>query len=553
MSATKPAPKARRSLIFALILSLCTGGLVTAGASPALADTVLCSGSAYSTCTGAGYTDHAFGSHYTTSHWGAYAGHNCTNYAAYVLSTVNGAPAPGYLLGNGSDWDNNAGAHGVPVNGTPARGAIAQWDVSSMRPSGHVAYVESVNANDSITVSQDTWPAGPFSWQTISAGSTNWPSHFIHFKDTPSAPTPPSGGAGSFNGDSYADLAILHEIADGGFDAHVLIGSTGIPLQNSVTHMRRLSGADGWDSSKIKTTSGDFNGDSFRDIAVVHQLINDGAHVHVLWGGSAVFGYPETFTRALPAADGWQWTKMKVVAGRFNGDGYADLAILHQLVDGGFDAHVLLGSTGIPFQNSVTHMRRLSGVDGWDWNKIKTTSGDFNGDGYADVGVLHQLADDGADVHVLWGGTSIFSHPITHVRRLPVADGWRWSLMKPAAGRFNSDGYVDIAILHQVADGGFDAHVLYGSSGTPFQHPSTFARHFYGTQGWNWSVIKVTAGDYNGDTYTDVAVVHQITGDAAHVHILWGGSGIPFQHPTTFTRELPASSGWQWAKMIIES
>ena len=80
------------------------------------------------------------------------------------------------------NWDNNAPAGSV--NTTPAVGAVAQWEASQpYRPSGHVAYVEAVNADGSITISQDNWSAGPFGWQTIMPGSANWPHHFIHFKD----------------------------------------------------------------------------------------------------------------------------------------------------------------------------------------------------------------------------------------------------------------------------------------------------------------------------------------------------------------------------------
>src|SRR4029453_9599350 len=75
------------------------------------------------------------------------------------------------------------------VNTTPGRGAIAQWEASTMRHDGHVAYVESYTTSGgsvtSITVSEDNWSAGPFAWKTITAGSTNWPDHFIHFKDLP--------------------------------------------------------------------------------------------------------------------------------------------------------------------------------------------------------------------------------------------------------------------------------------------------------------------------------------------------------------------------------
>ena len=53
------------------------------------------------------------------------------------------------------------------------------------------------------------------------------------------------------------------------------------------------------------------------------------------------------------------------------------------------------GSVGLPFQYNPTVARNLSGADGWIWDKIKLSTGDFNNDGYDDVAVVHQLADDG--------------------------------------------------------------------------------------------------------------------------------------------------------------
>jgi surface antigen len=167
--------------LLALIASLLVPVLT---APPAAADTTLCSGSSYSTCTSAGYTDHGYGAHNGTSYWGMFTGHNCTNYVAYVQATRNGATTS--TSGDASQWDNNAPAG--TVNSSPGLGAVAQWEIDANRPAGHVAYVESYTAN-SITVSEDNWSSGPFSWKTITSGSADWPDHFIHFKDLASDTT----------------------------------------------------------------------------------------------------------------------------------------------------------------------------------------------------------------------------------------------------------------------------------------------------------------------------------------------------------------------------
>jgi surface antigen len=167
--------------------------IAVSSVTPAAASTTLCSGDSYSTCTNAGYTDHGYSSHKSISYWGAITGHNCTNYAAYLEDTVNGAPTPSYQLGNADTWGTNASAHGVSVNDTPGLGSVAWWNQADgerdgMGLAGHVAYVEDVSGSPgsyTITISEDANPSGPFDWMNISQGDSRWPTGFIHFKDFP--------------------------------------------------------------------------------------------------------------------------------------------------------------------------------------------------------------------------------------------------------------------------------------------------------------------------------------------------------------------------------
>ena len=69
-------------------------------------------------------------------------------------------------MGNANSWASAAQAAGFTVNNTPEEGAIMQ---SSEGAFGHVAFVESVNNDGSITVSEMNYD-GPFSYtRTISA------------------------------------------------------------------------------------------------------------------------------------------------------------------------------------------------------------------------------------------------------------------------------------------------------------------------------------------------------------------------------------------------
>ena len=114
--------------------------------------------------------------------WRMYAGHNCTNYAAYRM-VRSGLPneRPWSGGGNAEYWGTS-----VPnlTDSVPRVGAVAWWRANAgpAGSSGHVAYVQRVVSANEIVVSQDSW-GGDFSWAKITNSDGYWPSGFIHFND----------------------------------------------------------------------------------------------------------------------------------------------------------------------------------------------------------------------------------------------------------------------------------------------------------------------------------------------------------------------------------
>jgi surface antigen len=120
------------------------------------------------------------------SYWGMGAGHNCTNYVAWKLIS-NGVGRPNIGLGDAGQWAESAVANGVNVDRVPAVGSVAQWDAyaSNVGMYGHVAYVERVNDDGTILISEDAWRpnnmGGPLTFKIVDAATV---SNFIHFGDT---------------------------------------------------------------------------------------------------------------------------------------------------------------------------------------------------------------------------------------------------------------------------------------------------------------------------------------------------------------------------------
>jgi len=104
--------------------------------------------------------------------WGMY-NRECVSYTAWkVASTGRYVP---YGLGNANMWPGGARAHGIAVDSNPRAGDVAIWDVGYY---GHAMYVESVNGNGTINISQyNADYYGHYSTATVSASGLQ----FIHF------------------------------------------------------------------------------------------------------------------------------------------------------------------------------------------------------------------------------------------------------------------------------------------------------------------------------------------------------------------------------------
>lgn len=109
----------------------------------------------------------------STSAGNLYTAGQCT---WYVYDKVGGQI--GSTWGNANNWDNAAMADGYTVNNKPEEGSILQSDMGAM---GHVAYVESVGSDGSVTVSEMNYNGGPFSVseRTISASEAS-SYNYIH-------------------------------------------------------------------------------------------------------------------------------------------------------------------------------------------------------------------------------------------------------------------------------------------------------------------------------------------------------------------------------------
>ncbi len=295
--------------------------------------------------------------------------------------------------------------------------------------------------------------------------------------------------SGDFNGDGNADIALVG--GSGWYTIPIAFsrGDGSFDVTNAA-----VPDLPGWaQGSGVKAVVGDFNADGRADIALV--------------GGSGWYTVPVGFSRGDGSFDvtnvavrdlpGWaQGSGVKAVAGDFNADGRADIALVGgsgwYTVPVGFSR----GYGGFDVTNAAA--RDLAG---WaQGSGVKAVVGDFNADGRADIALVGGSGWYTVPVGFSRGDGS-FDVTNVAVRDLP---GWaQGSGVKAVAGDFNADGRADIALVG--GSGWYTVPVGFSRGYGGFDVTNAAARDLAGwAQG---SGVKAVAGDFNGDGRADIALV----------------------------------------------
>jgi surface antigen len=105
--------------------------------------------------------------------WGMYS-RQCVSYTAWKVEQKNGSMPYWGGRGNANQWPGNARAAGIPVSTTPRAGSVG---VIMAGQYGHVVWVESVNGDGTVNISQ---------YNFLNAGGSGW-GHYSEMYNVPAA------------------------------------------------------------------------------------------------------------------------------------------------------------------------------------------------------------------------------------------------------------------------------------------------------------------------------------------------------------------------------
>ena len=304
-----------------------------------------------------------------------------------------------------------------------------------------------------------------------------------------------SASSGDVNGDGYSDIIV-------GVPRYTNVEPEEGKIIAYYGSSSGLSGTENWSIESNQrsaffgrniSNAGDVNGDGYSDIIIGFSKLEGNAYSNKMI--SVFYGSPSGLSSmAAWTHEAQEYYSSISTAGDVNGDGFPDIIVTE---DG--SAFVYYGSSS-----------GLSSTPNWsvttgDFHTFNaaTSAGDVNGDGYSDVIVGEPFNGNNGEVFLYYGAQS----------GLSITPDWSWTFeltendyelgtALSSGGDINRDGYSDVIIMSNSQSWGLNAYVFYGSSSGL---GNSYLFSLQSTQNLVFSEVK-TAGDVNGDGYSDIIV-----------------------------------------------
>lgn len=318
--------------------------------------------------------------------------------------------------------------------------------------------------------------------------------------------------AGDVNGDGYSDVIIggyAHDSFRG--RAYVYLGSaTGL---GAAYHWRVTGAVAAGRYGGAVSSAGDVNGDGYSDVIVGAFLENDVGSVYVYHGGPSGLSATAAWTFAGTQVNAW-YGSVVTSGGDVDADGYDDILVGAQRHDhagfGQCGAVYLFRGSGAGLLTTpawVQYGDKAGAELGYDIS----FAGDVNGDGFSDVVIGAYQYNNGEASE---GRSYVYHGSLTGLGALPVWSvesdfpGAFWGSSASTAGDVNGDGYSDVIVggyrFAQAYLGEGRASIYFGSAAGLSTTAAWTA--LGGALNRNLGYSLAGAGDVNGDGYGDVII-----------------------------------------------
>ncbi|MET9626477.1 trypsin-like serine protease [Lentzea sp. NPDC006480] len=259
--------------------------------------------------------------------------------------------------------------------------------------------------------------------------------------------------------------------------------------------------ASGIASATTKLPSrNDFSGDGIDDVGAAYELGGFTLGLPVWNGGEAGLGAPEFKLRGN--AGGFDVNRARWVTGDFNGDGRSDTAAFYNYNGGETKLLVFYATaTGL----SDWQEKWTGGPDNAPSQSSKIVAGDFNADGRADIAAFYDLGNFQTKLFVWYGTATGFEAPVE--KWDSGANQWMQGKGTYLAGDYNGDGRVDITAVYDYGDTTI-ALWTFEATADGFNAPV----HRKGVTGWAGGQARYVSGDWNGDGRSDIGAFYNYGG-----------------------------------------
>ena len=245
------------------------------------------------------------------------------------------------------------------------------------------------------------------------------------------------------------------------------------------------------------STAGDVNGDGYSDVIVgAARYSSNTGRAYIYFGGEILNNIPDVTMTGEGTGNFFGGSVS--TAGDVNGDGYSDVIVGASGYSAATGrAYIYLG--GVAMNNVADGI--LTGESVSSFGSSVSSAGDVNGDGYSDViAGAPSYATNTGRAYIFYGGSSI--NIVADVTMTGQAVGYGFGISVSTAGDVNGDGFSDVIAGESYFSSG-KAYIFFGGSTMNNNADVTMTGEAANDQ---FGKSVSTAGDVNGDGYSDVLV-----------------------------------------------